>query len=92
MLLLAGVEHGEQYLQGHSMCRQKTDCEKTRCVCAQSGGRANGTWCGNCLWVRMGQNVHEVNRLPPGEWRCPVCLVRSPLLCLNAQAPVTEDV
>ena len=44
--------------------RQKTVDEKTFCPCAGGvngrRGTARGVWCGNCLWLRMGQNLHEI--------------------------------
>ena len=44
--------------------RQKTVDEKTFCPCVGGvngrRGSARGVWCGNCLWLRMGQNIHEI--------------------------------
>ena len=64
------------------VARQKTVCVRTECSCYQYGarglvgGRGRGFWCGPCLWNRMGQNLDQIRALPPGEWRCPCCLVR----------------
>lgn len=45
-------------------CRQKTVEQKTWCPCENGAdgrrGTARGVWCGNCLWLRMGQNLQEV--------------------------------
>ena len=49
------------------LARQKTDDPKTSC-----GGCGRGQWCGNCLELRVGQNLDEV--LADPDWRCPVCL------------------
>ena len=45
--------------------RQKTVDVKTYCGCqfnrrGQEGGPNRGTWCGDCLMTRMGENIHEV--------------------------------
>lgn len=40
----------------HAYCRQKVIGEKTYCPC----GDASGIWCGNCLDIRMGENLDEV--------------------------------
>lgn len=51
--------------------RQKTIDEKTWCPCANGvngrRGTGRGIWCGNCLWLRMGQNINEV-RLVAFQW------------------------
>lgn len=56
----------------HAVCRQKTVDEKTFCPCAGGvngrRGTGRGIWCGNCLWLRMGQNIHEI--LPLCEQAC----------------------
>ncbi|KAK9813744.1 hypothetical protein WJX73_006721 [Symbiochloris irregularis] len=59
-------------------CRQKTTTPSTKCSC----GHGRGRWCANCLDIRMGQHLDEVNARPFGEWRCPCCLG----LC-NCSAP-----
>ncbi|KAK9917271.1 hypothetical protein WJX75_002601 [Coccomyxa subellipsoidea] len=60
-------------------CRQKTVEQKTWCPCENGingrRGTRRGIWCGNCLWLRMGQNLEEVLPLcEAGVWRCPSCL------------------
>ncbi|KAL3145912.1 hypothetical protein ABBQ38_015280 [Trebouxia sp. C0009 RCD-2024] len=57
-------------------CRQKTVDQKTYCPCYNStkrivGGKGRGFWCGSCLYIRMGENIHEVRQR--GQWRCPCC-------------------
>ncbi|DBA80626.1 TPA: hypothetical protein ACH3X1_007876 [Trebouxia sp. C0004] len=57
-------------------CRQKTIDEKTYCPCYNStkrvvGGKGRGFWCGSCLYIRMGENIHEVKHR--SDWRCPCC-------------------
>lgn len=50
-------------------CRQKTICKHTRCSHCQS---LKGQFCGDCLWMRYGENVLEV--IDAGEdWQCPSC-------------------
>lgn len=56
--------------------RQKTIDEKTYCPCYNStkrivGGKGRGFWCGSCLYIRMGENIHEVKHR--SDWRCPCC-------------------
>lgn len=56
--------------------RQKTIDEKTYCPCYNSakrivGGKGRGFWCGSCLYIRMGENIHEVKHRR--DWRCPCC-------------------
>ncbi|BDA50698.1 hypothetical protein COCOBI_16-3740 [Coccomyxa sp. Obi] len=63
----------------HPPVRQKTVEQKTWCPCENGmngrRGTARGVWCGNCLWLRMGQNLNEVLPLcEEGVWRCPSCL------------------
>lgn len=49
-------------------CRQKTLGKRTRCSkCQQRRGQV----CGDCLWMRYGENVEE--SLLNLEWTCPVC-------------------
>lgn len=49
-------------------CRQKTLGRRTHCSkCKQRRGQ----FCGDCLWMRYGENVEEANANP--EWTCPVC-------------------
>ncbi|KAL3155874.1 hypothetical protein ABBQ32_012876 [Trebouxia sp. C0010 RCD-2024] len=57
-------------------CRQKTVDQKTYCPCYNStkrivGGKGRGFWCGSCLYIRMGENIHEVRQRR--DWRCPCC-------------------
>lgn len=45
--------------------RQKTIARKTYCACynfrrAVEGGRLRGSWCGDCLAIRMGEDINEV--------------------------------
>ncbi|XP_022148527.1 uncharacterized protein LOC111017154 [Momordica charantia] len=49
-------------------CRQKTLGHHTHCSKCNSG---QGQLCGDCLYVRYGENVMEVNMDP--KWICPVC-------------------
>lgn len=56
--------------------RQKTIDPKTFCPCYYStkrivGGKGRGFWCGSCLYIRMGENLHEVKSMK--DWRCPCC-------------------
>ncbi len=60
----------------HRLGRQKTIDEKTYCPCYNStkrivGGKGRGFWCGSCLYIRMGENIHEVKHR--SDWRCPCC-------------------
>ncbi|KAL4423864.1 hypothetical protein ABPG75_001165 [Micractinium tetrahymenae] len=49
-------------------CRQKTLGKRTSC----SGcGSLQGVLCGDCLFMRYGENVDEVNANP--DWLCPLC-------------------
>lgn len=64
--------------QAQSVCgdRQKTVDQKTYCPCYNStkrivGGKGRGFWCGSCLYIRMGENIHEVRQRR--DWRCPCC-------------------
>ncbi|XP_050231154.1 uncharacterized protein LOC126680140 [Mercurialis annua] len=49
-------------------CRQKTLGRHTYCYLCDSG---QGQFCGDCLYMRYGENVMEVNKNP--DWICPVC-------------------
>ena len=49
-------------------CRQKTVCKHTSCGAC---GAARGQFCGDCLFMRYGENVDEVAR--DAAWRCPSC-------------------
>ncbi|KAK9821950.1 hypothetical protein WJX81_001508 [Elliptochloris bilobata] len=54
-------------------CRHKwADELVSECACRDLLGSERGTWCGTCLWTRMGQNIHEA--LADPAWRCPPCL------------------
>ena len=58
------------------LTRQKTVDPKTFCPCYYSkkrivGGKGRGFWCGSCLYIRMGENIHEVKGRK--DWRCPCC-------------------
>jgi len=44
----------------------------SECACRGALCSERGTWCGTCLWTRVGQNLDEA-RSDPG-WRCPPCL------------------
>lgn len=56
------------------MCNRHkwADEETSECACRELLGSERGTWCGNCLWTRMGQNLDEA--LADPDWRCPPCL------------------
>ncbi|PIA28768.1 hypothetical protein AQUCO_06700051v1 [Aquilegia coerulea] len=49
-------------------CRKKTLGHRTSCVKCKL---VRGQFCGDCLYMRYGENVLEVNQNP--EWICPVC-------------------
>lgn len=49
-------------------CRQKTVCKHTSCG---SCGALRGQFCGDCLFMRYGENVDEANE--DDAWRCPPC-------------------
>jgi hypothetical protein len=49
-------------------CRQKTVCKHTSCG---SCGALRGQFCGDCLFMRYGENVDEANN--DDAWRCPPC-------------------
>ncbi|KAL2520638.1 Zinc-finger domain of monoamine-oxidase A repressor R1 [Forsythia ovata] len=49
-------------------CRQKTRGHRTECIKCKKG---TGQFCGDCLYMRYGENVTEVNQNP--KWICPVC-------------------
>ncbi|GAQ86298.1 hypothetical protein KFL_002810060 [Klebsormidium nitens] len=49
-------------------CRQKTLGKRTWCNGCES---LNGQFCGDCLYMRYGENILEVNANP--EWNCPSC-------------------
>lgn len=49
-------------------CRQKTLGLRTKCCKCTS---VQGQFCGDCLFMRYGENVIEANANP--EWVCPVC-------------------
>ena len=50
-------------------CRQKTVCRHTSCG---GCGELRGQFCGDCLWMRYGENVDEANAAG-SAWRCPSC-------------------
>ena len=51
-------------------CRQKTKGLRTRCAGCEM---MRGVYCGDCLWMRQGQNIREA--IARGDaWRCPSCL------------------
>jgi hypothetical protein len=57
-------------------CRQRTTEVKTACRLCEGvnnfyGGPQRGSWCGSCLWLRVGENVDEVRGRP--DWACPAC-------------------
>ena len=49
-------------------CRQKTVCKHTSCGFC---GAARGQFCGDCLFMRYGENVDEATT--DAAWRCPPC-------------------
>ncbi|KFM22893.1 Cell division cycle-associated protein 7 [Auxenochlorella protothecoides] len=49
-------------------CRQKTLGLRTHCSECQS---LHGVFCGDCLFMRYGENVEEA--LQDSEWKCPGC-------------------
>lgn len=49
-------------------CRQKTVCKHTNCSSCNS---LKGQFCGDCLWMRYGENVVEAN--VNSDWKCPSC-------------------
>ncbi|KAL0448279.1 UNVERIFIED_CONTAM: Cell division cycle-associated 7-like protein [Sesamum latifolium] len=49
-------------------CRQKTLGHHTECSKCEM---VTGQFCGDCLYMRYGENVMEVNENP--DWICPVC-------------------
>ncbi|KAF0895723.1 hypothetical protein E2562_014334 [Oryza meyeriana var. granulata] len=49
-------------------CRQKTLGHHTRCCKCQI---VQGQFCGDCLYMRYGENVLEAKKNP--NWMCPVC-------------------
>ena len=57
-------------------CRQRTTEVKTVCSLCEGvnnyyGGPARGSWCGSCLWLRVGENIDEVRGRT--DWICPGC-------------------
>lgn len=50
-------------------CRQKTVCKHTSCTHC---GLLRGQFCGDCLFMRYGENVDEVEVMGD-DWRCPPC-------------------
>jgi hypothetical protein len=51
-------------------CRQKVRATFTACgVC----GALRGVFCGDCLWMRYGEHVHQARAHHPGPWACPPC-------------------
>ena len=49
-------------------CRQKTLGTHTTCL---KCNMMRGKFCGDCIYMRYGENVLEINENP--EWECPVC-------------------
>ncbi|KAK9942241.1 hypothetical protein M0R45_007917 [Rubus argutus] len=49
-------------------CRQKTLGQHTHCCKCDL---VQGQFCGDCLYMRYGENVMEANKNP--DWVCPVC-------------------
>ncbi|XP_057770026.1 uncharacterized protein LOC130989889 [Salvia miltiorrhiza] len=49
-------------------CRQKTLGQRTHC---SNCSMVQGQFCGDCLYMRYGENVLEANANP--DWICPVC-------------------
>ncbi|KAL8117560.1 uncharacterized protein LOC141723719 [Apium graveolens] len=62
-------------------CRQKTLGYRTQCVqCC----KVQGQFCGDCLYMRYGENVLEALQNP--DWICPVCRgICNCSLCRNAK-------
>lgn len=50
-------------------CRQKTVCRHTSCG---QCGELRGQFCGDCLYMRYGENVDEANAAG-SAWTCPPC-------------------
>jgi cell division cycle-associated protein 7 len=51
-------------------CRQKTLGIRT--TCSECGDRClQGQFCGDCLFMRYGENIEEANANP--DWKCPEC-------------------
>ncbi|KAL5708125.1 hypothetical protein ACHQM5_018953 [Ranunculus cassubicifolius] len=50
-------------------CRQKTLGHRTCCI--QCNPSVQGQFCGDCLYIRYGENVLEANQNP--NWICPPC-------------------
>ncbi|KAL5708121.1 hypothetical protein ACHQM5_018949 [Ranunculus cassubicifolius] len=50
-------------------CRQKTLGHRTSCI--QCNPSVQGQFCGDCLYIRYGENVLEANQNP--NWICPPC-------------------
>ncbi|XP_043709586.1 cell division cycle-associated protein 7-like isoform X2 [Telopea speciosissima] len=49
-------------------CRQKTLGHRTHCIKCNI---VQGQFCGDCLYMRYGENILEANQNP--NWICPVC-------------------
>ncbi|PWA94173.1 zinc-finger domain of monoamine-oxidase A repressor R1 [Artemisia annua] len=49
-------------------CRQKTMGHRTHCI---QCNMVQGQFCGDCLYMRYGENVLEAKQNP--DWICPVC-------------------
>ncbi|KAL5714437.1 hypothetical protein ACHQM5_016401 [Ranunculus cassubicifolius] len=50
-------------------CRQKTLGHRTNCI--ECNPSVQGQFCGDCLYMRYGENVLEANQNP--NWICPPC-------------------
>jgi cell division cycle-associated protein 7 len=67
-------EHGRRvYDQVNAQCchqcRQKTKGMRTKC---ETCGMMRGVYCGDCLMMRQGENILEVNARG-ADWKCPSC-------------------
>eukprot|EP00890_Picochlorum_soloecismus_P001686 jgi/Picsp_1/2518/NSC_00749-R1_protein len=49
-------------------CRQKTVSKHTACTKCES---LQGVFCGDCLFMRYGENIDQVGEMP--DWICPCC-------------------
>ncbi|KAJ9152920.1 hypothetical protein P3X46_026427 [Hevea brasiliensis] len=60
--------YDQEKVESCHQCRQKTHGHHTHCSKCNTG---QGQFCGDCLYMRYGENVIEVNENP--NWICPVC-------------------
>ena len=74
-----GYDTAHSVLPFHGHRRQKVTGEKTSCPC----GDASGIWCGNCLDIRMGENLDEVRLWACWVVRSRVCSTCSSSACMS---------